>query len=270
MSRYPYASTSADAYDKLKTFFDLLNALYDFDALDIARFRIGTEQYMQWKIFPDFSIQEILSRPENKVYKDFFYSHFACPHIEDPTISERIEHDRPTLLWASKEIPCVGLAAAYYTRTLAISMHSDEFWRNVVFTLKINGQDQRVLALAHKDDMEKEEFLRFVAETKPTVIRTTEENPNDKPFNTCGDHHGKENLKRLWNRLKYNKYVEACLISIENNSYATDPILNYYSDGTIDVVDVTSDEGYAMKIQTTAKDIYETERVADILRQKLS
>jgi len=270
VSQYPYASTANDAYEKLRTFFELLNALYDFDALDIARFCIGTEEYMQWKIFPDFSIQEILSRPENKAYQDFFYSHFTCPHIDDSAIKEQIDHDRPTILWTPKEIPCVGLAAAYYTKTLAVSMDSDDFWRNVVFTLKVNGQNQRVLALAHKDDMENEAFIRFVAEVKPTIIHMTEADPQLKPFNTCGDHHGKEELKRLWNRLKYNKYVEACLISIENHCFATDPILQCYNDGTIDIVDVSSDSGYSMKIQTTAKDIYETERVSAMLRENLS
>ena len=51
---------------------------------------------------------------------------------------------------------------------------------------------------------------------------------------------------------------------------ATDPIAKVYDDGTIDIVDITSDSGYAMKIRTTATDKFQTQRIADMIRKLIN
>ena len=270
LSQYPYSETSEEATQMLQSFFELLNALYEYDGLDVARFRIGEAEYLQWKIYPTQSIQDIINKPEYRKYQEFFYSHFDCPIVERLSeINSKIEQDSPKLLWADKEIPCKGLAAAYYAQSIAVSFDNDPFWRSIVFKLKINYKDVTVLALADKKDLENELFKEWIAKVRPTEIPQSTTNPNEKRCHLSGDHHGKGELKSLWKKLKYKVYVEECICSLEFNSRADDPILSVYDNGVIDVVDIASDAGYAMKIRTTARDRYKTLRVAEMIRKWL-
>jgi len=181
LSQYPYSETQEEATQKLQTFFELLNALYEFEGLDVARFRIAEDEYLQWKVYPTETIQQVISKPEYKKYQEFFFSHFDCPIVEsDSKIKEKISHDSPKLIWADKELPCEGLAAAYYTQSLAVSFDSDPFWHSVVFKLKINDKDDTVIALADKKDLENDNFKAWIAKVRPTEIPVSTTNPLKK------------------------------------------------------------------------------------------
>lgn len=270
LSQHPYTETEEEAAQKLHTFFELLDALYNYDGLDVARFRIGHDEYLQWKIYPTETIQEVIDKPAFKKYQDFFYTHFDSPVVEkNSELEQRITEENPKLVWADKELPCVGLAAAYYEHTLAISFDNDSFWRSVVFKLKINDKDDTVIALADKEYLNDERFKAWIVQVRPTEIPISETDPDKKRCHLSGDHHGKDVLKRLWKKLKYKIYVEECICSLEFSGKVTDPILKVYDDGIIDIVDITNDEGFAMKVRTTARDKYETMRVAEMIREWL-
>lgn len=270
LSQYPYARDEKDATDILQAFFELLNELYCYEGLDVGRFRIGNEEYQQWKISPSQTIQEFINRPQCQKFKEFFYSHFDCPIIDSRSdISIFINRDKPVLVWGEKKLLCKGLAAAHYGDTLAVSLNTDSFWRSVVFKLNVDSKEVLVVALAEKADIYSKAFKDWFAKVKPTEIPFSQTPPEKKKLTLSGDHHGKVELNQLWKKLKNKVYIEECICSLPFDSYSEDPVLKVYDNGIIDVANIKSDKGCAMKIRTTARNIYETQRVASLIREWL-
>ena len=259
----PSPFSAEEARERIKVLMGLLRALY---SIGIKHFRISDDKYVCWELYPGCTLQEIIKETKNKAYIDFFYAIFTAPFLDDDA-KTKVEKNKTVLLRDDNEILCVGLAAAYFTKTFAISFDSDTFWHSVEYTIKVNNKEEKVIALCKEDNLKTPVFAQWQAKTCPPEIPTTKLKPNEKKFNLCGDHHGKKELKQLWDRLKHKHYIIECICSLPFDSKTTDPIAKVYDDGTIDFVDITSDSGYAMRIRTTATDKFQTQRIADMIRK---
>ena len=266
LSCAPSPSSDKKARERVKVLMELLRALH---SIGIKHFRISDDKYVCWELYPGLTLQGIIEKTENKAYKDFFYATFTAPFLDDD-VKRKVEQNNTVLLRDDNEILCVGLAAAYFAKTFAISFDSDTFWHSVEYTLKVNNKEEKVIALCKEDDLKTPVFAQWQAKTCPPKIPTTKLEPNEKKFNLCGDHHGEKELKRLWKKLRYKQYIIECICSMPFCPKATDPIAKVYDDGTIDIVDITSDSGYAMKIRTTATDKFQTQRIADMIRKLIN
>ena len=259
----PSPSSGKKARERIKVLMELLRALR---SIGIRRFRISDDKYIRWELYPGLTLQGIIEETENKAYKDFFHATFTAPFLDDD-VKAKVEQNNTVLLRDDNEILCVGLAAAYFAKTFAISFDSETFWHSVEYTIKVNNKEEKVIALCKEGDLKTPVFAQWQAKICPPKIPTIKLKPNEKKFNLCGDHHGKKELKQLWDRLKHKQYIIECICSLPFCPKATDPIAKVNDDGTIDIVDITSDSGYAMKIRTTATDKFQTQRIADMIRK---
>lgn len=259
----PSPLSAEEAYERIKVLMELLRALY---SIGIKHFRISDDKYVCWELYQGCTLQEIIKETKNKAYIDFFYATFTAPFLDDD-VKAKVEQNNTVLLRDDNEFLCVGLAAAYFAETFAISFDSETFWHSVEYIIKVNNKEEKVIALCKEDDLKTPVFAQWQAKTCPPKIPTTNLDPNKKNFNLCGDHHGKKELNQLWDRLKHKDCIIECICSLPFCPKATDPIAKVNDDGTIDIVDITSDSRYAMRIRTTATDEFQTQRIADMIRK---
>ena len=77
--------------------------------------------------------------------------------------------------------------------------------------------------------------------------------------------YSQQELNALWNKLKKSPYVTDAL-SIEWGGKRF--IRKTYSSGAIEIVDNSTDEGYALLVQTTGRNMRETDAIAEILKER--
>ena len=87
--------------------------------------------------------------------------------------------------------------------------------------------------------------------------------PDEKDIHLA-DHHGKDVLKVLCDRLKYNEYITA-MRSTDwgGNSF----IRKIHPNGVVEITLIKSERKYALWIQTTGRNYRETEAIANKLRE---
>ena len=163
---------------------------------------------------------------------------------------------------------CLGLAAAHLYETLSVSLQSGPTWtRNLLdITVEVNGAS----TTEHVNNV----FSRgcFVIAAISTMVDNLgeldlQETPiaiNDKAIHLTS-HHGQQELNALWNKLKKSPYVTDAL-SIEWGGKRF--IRKTYSSGAIEIVDNSTDEGYALLVQTTGRNMRETDAIAEILKER--
>jgi len=79
------------------------------------------------------------------------------------------------------------------------------------------------------------------------------------------DHHGKKELNKLCDRIKNSPYVEEMQ---STNWGGKGFIRKVEATGLIEMVLYKTEKQYALKVQTTGKDLLETQAIAEILRDK--
>jgi len=80
--------------------------------------------------------------------------------------------------------------------------------------------------------------------------------------------HGKDVLTAFAQKVLQSPYVEGVINSLPFNPHARSFIRNAYPDGSIELVLVWSDEGLGMVVQSTGRNLRETEAIARILKEK--
>jgi len=79
------------------------------------------------------------------------------------------------------------------------------------------------------------------------------------------DDHGKDKIKEFATRLLQSEYVVSVINSLPFNPRATNLIRKTYADGRIEMVMYWEDKGLGLVIQTTGRNIHETNEIAKIL-----
>lgn len=82
------------------------------------------------------------------------------------------------------------------------------------------------------------------------------------------EHHGNDILMNFAKKLVQSEYVKEIIKSNPYESYEREFIHQVYNDGKIDLVLTNTDRGLGLKIQTTGRNLKETRRIADILKEK--
>jgi putative CRISPR-associated protein (TIGR02619 family) len=84
------------------------------------------------------------------------------------------------------------------------------------------------------------------------------------------DDHGKDVLKAFADKICLSLYVKEVINSLPFNSRRTNPILNTYPDGKVEFVLTWKDKGYGLCIQTTGRNLAETNSIALHLEKEFS
>jgi len=93
--------------------------------------------------------------------------------------------------------------------------------------------------------------------------------PEDKPINLGKiEHHGRDTLTPFAKKLCASPYVKEILNSIPYSPKLKDPIKNCGADGIIELVLVHTDAGYGLRVQSTGRDLKETQYIGRLLRRR--
>jgi putative CRISPR-associated protein (TIGR02619 family) len=102
-----------------------------------------------------------------------------------------------------------------------------------------------------------------------SLIPQDDSNPDRKQINLRDDH-GKDILQEFAEKIRRSPYVKKIINSLPFNSRRTNPILNTTKDGIVEFVLTWTDKGLGLCIQTTGRNLAETNTIALHLKEKYS
>lgn len=163
---------------------------------------------------------------------------------------------------------CPGLAAAHLYETLSVSLQSSAAWikNELEVRVEVNGTStsKQVNNVFSRGCFDVATISGIVENLGNVVLDESPLAPDAKDIHLA-DHHGKKELKALWNRLKNNPYV----IAGRSTDFGGKRFIRKTSsDGVVEIVLVDSDKEYALWVQTTGRNLRETKAIAEILKDR--
>lgn len=228
----------------------------------------------QIQLSDDYTLYDWLNnRGVNEVLRNNLYGMLVLPFIKDEdedVVAHYVEADY-YFEDAANEIEktnCAGLAAAHLYETLSVSLQSSPAWiKNILYiTIEANGNSttEQVNNVFSRECFALPEISIIVENLGELDLQVTPITVNNKRVHLTS-HHGQKELKALWDKLKNSPYVEEGLsIGWGGKRF----IRKTYANGQIEIVDNSTDEGYALLITTTGRNLRETDAIAEILREK--
>lgn len=94
--------------------------------------------------------------------------------------------------------------------------------------------------------------------------------PERKQISLSGDHHGNDVLEKFAKKIRRSPYVIKIVNSLRFNSRQTNPIRRTDADGIVEFVLTWTDAGYGLCIQTTGRNLAETNSIAIHLKREFA
>jgi hypothetical protein len=232
------------------------------------------------QVFEDIALLEgytfldWLNHTTNRNFKDLLLGARVYPFIsegddwaEDEYLKRRyfFEND-----FIEKTEP-QGLAAAVIYKTLAVSLATHDYWKMrqlQVFIVDENLTNDSIVENVHNvcedTGFESPEIQDFIDSISTPVLIPSTLDPEQKEIHLRDDH-GKDKIKAFATRLLQSEYVVSVINSLPFNPHATNLIRKTYADGRIEMVMYWEDKGLGLVIQTTGRNIHETNAIAKIL-----
>ncbi len=241
-----------DKYENIVNFRDSYQRLYKYG---LNSCRINSESLNQiYKV--------ITADPQKRNLLDFIFSFLHAPFDTDEIIEqcadEYLMHE-----WKCNRDECVGLAYAYIMDSLALSFTRNNWDSFVKICRDAEIIETRNVSCAdhfedHKDWFES---LRDVE-----LIKT--ETPADEKQIHLRDDHGKDKLLDFTKKVCSSPYVISVINSLPFNAKDKKFIRKVKADGLIECVMTWTDKGYGFVIQTTGRNLRETEKIAAIINDE--
>lgn len=206
-------------------------------------------------------IQKLDSDPQKRNVLNFIYAFFHAPYDSDSVIQyyadEYLNHR-----WTYGDNECVGLAYSYITDSLSISFYAAEWKQNVV--IKRDSEQVSVRNVSEKSHLDA--YKSWLEGLKEVQLIKSPLDKDEKKIHLRDDH-GKDKLLDFSKKLCVSEYVTGVINSLPFNSKERRFIRRVFPDGKIECVLCWTDEGYGIVIQTTGRNLRETERIAEILKE---
>jgi hypothetical protein len=211
----------------------------------------------------------------SKELKDYLYGIITPPfiseddgEIEDNYLAARYYFEDTENNIERQE--CLGLAAAYLYQLPAISFQSSDAWTKIKLPVIIVDHEQEtqesVFNIFEESSLEKKEIQALIEEKSTLELVETEILPADKNGH-FSPHHGVDELKAMWERLKKTPFV----VSAQSADWGGNNFIRRCSaDGIVEIVLYTTQHRFAMRVQTTGRNMKETKAIAKILEEKYS
>ena len=229
------------------------------------------------ELLEGYTFLDWLNTTKNKTLKNWLLGVRVSPFIK--TGDERAENEYLSRRYFFENefierTEPQGLAAAIIYHTPSVSLPTHEYWKKTtlpVFVVDENVEGVLILKDVHNvceaASFENEAILDFVGTITTPVLIITELKPDDKKVHLRDDH-GKDKLEQFSKRLLQSEYVISVINSLPFNSKATNFIRKTHADGRIELVLYWEDAGYGMAIQTTGRNIHETNAIAEYLKNE--
>ncbi len=229
------------------------------------------------ELLSNYTFLDWLNNSKNRTHKDLLLSAKIHPFIKiDDEYSEN-EYLNRRYFFENEFIERTepqGLASAILYETLSISLATHDYWKNQQLPVFITDENiegtlicKTVFNVCEEDNLKSSAILDFIASITTPVLLLTEIKPADKKIHLRDDH-GKDKIEVFGKRLFQSEYVVSIINSLPFNPKATNLIRKTYSDGKIEIVLYWEDKGYGFIVQTTGRNIHETNAIAQILIEK--
>lgn len=227
----------------------------------------------------DYSLYNWLFDKEfPEIYRSIFYDMFVQPFIREDDVEIVDQYIESEFYFEDSENgfnkqKCLGFASAYLYDTLSISLQSHHIWLKNIFKITVE-KEKKSLEVEVKNTFSTDCFNHpaikgFIEESCILSLLETDINPDDKHVHLA-DHHGKQELKELCDRLKYNPYV----VEMRSMEWCRGKCSNFikktHDTGVIEIVLYNTDCKYALWVQTTGRNFRETNAIAEILEENYS
>jgi hypothetical protein len=232
------------------------------------------EVFEQIALTEGYTFSDWLNTTSNRTLKDLLLAAKVYPFINEKDEWAETEYLKQRYFFENEFIERTepqGLAAAIIYQTLSLSLLNHEYWQRVELPVSVSGEylegiliAKRVFNVCETTSFENVVIQEFIGKiTSPTLIGT--EIAPDQKILHLRDDHGKDKLERFGKRLLQSQYVVSVINSLPFNPKATNLIRKTYPDGKIELVLYWEDKGYGLVIQTTGRNIHETNAIAEIL-----
>lgn len=227
-------------------------------------------------LFDGYSLRRWLSdpamAPKNRNYRDLLYGMISPPYLEEESEDEYYSSHYyfEDMENGIKKTGCVGLAAAHIKDTMTISFPTGTAWEKVLLyiTVETDGMETKepVINLFSEINFSDPAVVDTILQRSAVVLVKTDTPPHTKVCHIT-PHHGKKELIDFWDKIKNSPYV---LSGISTDWGGTGFIRKIYEDGNIELVLVKTSRKYALRVQTTGRNRYETRKIAKILEKGYS
>ncbi|SFN20926.1 hypothetical protein SAMN05421741_102118 [Paenimyroides ummariense] len=167
---------------------------------------------------------------------------------------------------------CIGLAIGYLKDKVSISLNTNLCWNFPQISFKeiidddFNIQDVLVNNITGEDHISNNDVEKNLIYSGELELIGTPVNFSSKSI-SLRDDHGKDKLKTFSKRLVKSKYVVSIINSLPFNPNDRELIRKVFPDGKIEIVLHWESAGYGIIIQTTGRNLRETEEIAKIIKE---
>lgn len=188
----------------------------------------------------------------------FFHAPFDTDEIVEYCADEYLLHN-----WSCNGQQCVGLSYASIMDSLSVSLGDIE-WKSIV---QIEKDDEKVDVKNVSNQTHVEEYSEWIDSLNNIVLMESDIKPEDKTIHLRDDH-GKDKLNDFSKRICKSPYVISIVNSLPYNSKDRNFIRKVKADGLVECVMCWTDKGYGLVIKTTGRNLRETEKIAEILKEQ--
>jgi len=224
-----------------------------------------------------YTFSDWLKNTTNRTFKDLLLTAKVYPFINEEDDWAEIEYLKCRYFFENEFIARTepqGLASAVIYETLAISLATHEYWKQHQLPVLVIDENLEGILLAksvnnvcESSDFESSVIQDFIGSISTPVLEPSVLVFNQKEIHLRDDH-GKEKLTKFGKKILQSQYVVSVINSLPFNPKATNLIRKTYADGKIEMVLYWEDKGYGLVIQTTGRNIHETNLIAKILTEE--
>jgi len=228
-------------------------------------------------LLDDYTFSDWLKNTTSRTLKDLLLSAKVYPFISDGDEWAENEYLSRRYFFENEFVERTeprGLAAAIIYETLTISLASHEHWKQSQLRVFVTDENlegilptENVNNVCETIHFESPIIQDFVGKITTPVIVPTKLPLNQKTIHLRDDH-GKDKLKKFGERLFQSNYVISVINSLPFNPKATNLIHKTHADGKIEIVLYWEDKGIGLVIQSTGRNIHETNAIAKILDEE--
>lgn len=227
----------------------------------------------QISIASDFTLNDFCNTTTFRIYGGLLLGLARHPFVDSDSEEEaRFVDNSFCIEREGVKIPVEGLGVVYLYKSVGISLCLDPFWHQIKHKLYVEGKEAGVydvIAISHPDHCGNTEFIAHKDSWKPICLVKSLDAPAIKPIHLRDDH-GKDTLQAFAERLCRNPYVVKVVNSLPYNPSATNFIHKTTADGLIEIVLTNTDKGLGLVLQSTGRNLQETEAIAEILSKEFS
>ncbi len=275
LSIQPLSSNAYTANERMKIFSQAVGAARQ------KGFNMIRSNYFahQIQLTSDYTLNDwLINKQIPQEYRDLLYGMITPPFIneEDEEIENQYIKSKYFFEDTASNInktECLGLASAYLYETISISFDSLPIWRQTQLQIIIENEQStetgNVFNVYSKSSFDQQDILNFVEAISEIELQETALVSDDKNIHLA-DHHGKNELQHLCDKLKHSPYITEMRSTEWCRGKCNEFIKKCSKDGTIQIVLYKTERKYSLKVQSTGRNFRETKAIGEILKERYS